>query len=648
MLEEDLTSERKDTETISPANEEVSLSESNFVQPTKKTLKTAPPTNNNTSQCRASTPTERDFEDLQSPKGMATTRTSDRTQACFGTAGPAAPIFHAHDAITHGGVLFAIPALVAQGLLKVTAHYSFEDKHYYSVQSILLILCVMVLLRINCPEQLKQFRSGEMGRFLGIDRFPEVKCLRQKISILSDQKQAHAVQIDLMNHWLSNENETSDSFKFILIDGHQRTYCGYKANLPSKFISREKLCLSATTEYWVNDSKGMPLMVATAELSEKLMEAITTLIIPELKKTNILSSAPIVDHDQDVRLTFVFDREAYSPDFFKKLWDEHRIAIISYRKNVQNKWDHKLFEIVDVKMNNEIVKLQIYEQKLDLKGNEFREIRKLSESGHQTAIITSHPSLAMSLIAEKMFGRWVQENYFKYIKENFKADSMFFYRTCEVDPELVIRNPEYTKKCSEIRRNTEQMKRLSLKLTVIRQKIQDCEDGSSDQDSNTKIKADIKKATKLKNKEILFVEDFQACKVVAQELIAARKLIATKIPVKQMPEESKYNKLESESKLLKNLMISIAYRAETLLTNLIQTSFNREEEEKRMLIKQIMQANADIYPDYHNKVLHVTLQSLSSNRCNQVAITLAEELNKTETIFPDTDLVMEFSVRSKN
>lgn len=40
---------------------------------------------------------------------------------------------------------------------------------------------------------------------------------------------------------------------FFYIDGHVLVYHGDEANLPKRFVSREKLCLSGTTEYWIND-----------------------------------------------------------------------------------------------------------------------------------------------------------------------------------------------------------------------------------------------------------------------------------------------------------------------------------------------------------------------------------------------------------
>lgn len=82
-------------------------------------------------------------------------------------------------------MLFLLPALLAQGLLKTKDVYTWGKRFYYSLESIVLTLAFMALLRIKNPEQLKQCKPGEIGRIIGLDRIPEVKCLRSKLSSAS-------------------------------------------------------------------------------------------------------------------------------------------------------------------------------------------------------------------------------------------------------------------------------------------------------------------------------------------------------------------------------------------------------------------------------------------------------------------------------
>ena len=114
--------------------------------------------------------------------GIATTRAELRCQAAFGLIQQAPVEFETNDNVCNAGVLFLLPALLAQGLLK-SAHqiYSPLRAGYYGLQHILLLLAFMALCRIKSPEQLKNCKPGELGKLMGLDRVPEAKRLRIKL-----------------------------------------------------------------------------------------------------------------------------------------------------------------------------------------------------------------------------------------------------------------------------------------------------------------------------------------------------------------------------------------------------------------------------------------------------------------------------------
>ena len=68
-----------------------------------------------------------------------------------------------------------------------------------------------------------------------------------------------------------------------------------------------------------------------------------------------------------------------------------------------------------------------------------------------------------------------------------------------------------------------------------------------------------------------------------------------------------------------NIIKMIAYRAETAVANLLATFLNtaKTDNEKRMLVKQIIQCHADIEPDLINQTLIITLHTLSATRFNE-------------------------------
>jgi len=557
---------------------------------------------------------ERSYRDARAGEaiGIAATRIEERALAVTGAQVYAPGLFESNESVENGGVLFSLPALISQGLDKLITSFRNLPNGFYGLHHILILLCFMALCRIKNIEQLKKTSVGEFGKLLGLDRIPQVEYLRKKIKQITDQQQCDSARDCLFTLW---RDKMSDLFFYI--DGHVRVYSGQEANLPKHYVSREKLCLSATTEFYVNTFEGLPLMVINGELNEKLKDAVEK-AIPEIKKTIDVSDDP-----NNPGFTLVFDREAYEPGWFIKLWKEHRIAVISYRKNVKDQWDEYLFESTEIQTNNNHVTMQLCELGSLIQGYWFREIRKLTESGHQTSIITTHPDLIMQQVAGKMFSRWGQENFFKYMIENFDFDRMIQYGTeplaCQ---ETSIPNPQYKELTYKIKKMKEKRGRLQAQL------LNKFETMTLDSDRLHKI---ISKNALLTEQ----ITDYTDC---INDLLSKRKTVPSRIKVKNLPEDKKYNKLIEESKKLKNLILMLSYRAETALYSLLPEFYRNAKKDGRQILKEIFTSSADLIPDYQNQILYVRLHSLSTHRANEVVEKLCAFLNDTNTTFPMTNL----------
>ncbi len=548
--------------------------------------------------------------------------------AAIGGAGPAQVIFEAHEGVCGGGILFLLPALLAVGLLKTKDVYELPANHYYGLESVVLTLAFMALARIKNPEQLKQCKPGEIGRIIGLDRIPEVSCLRDKIKLLSSQKKAKQLNSLLINHWYK---DSTGQEAFMYIDGHVRIYHGYSANLPVKFVSRQKLCLNATTEYWVNDSKGNPVMMVMGELSEKLQQVIEFQIIPEIQKTVLFrqpSPTEGYDKDQTPVCTLIFDREAYEPAFFLRLWEKYRIAVITYRKNVREEWPEECFKPVDVIVLEQTVYMHIYEQKTTLGGVAMREIRRLTASGHQTSIITTHPTISSQVVAGRMFSRWSQENFFRYMIADYDFDKMIEFGTQAIDENKQVVNPDYRKLTHILKKEKEKTGRLRASFLAL---------------TEQSIDSELDAIPKLEKRQAILTEKIDEYEQTIQQLKAQRNSIKPRIILKEMPEATRYNQLKPESKMLMNIIKMICYRAETSVANILAQTLV-DQEDKRMLVKQIIQTNADINPDLEQNTLTITLHTLSSPRFNRAAAALAALLNETDTFFPNTKLRLIFKI----
>ena len=188
--------------------------------------------------------------DEGAPLGVATTRSMERVAAAVGLLQEAPIEFEPVADVPLGGVLCALPALLGFGLLRHTRENFTLPPGFYPIETIFLVVAFLALARIRSLEALRYQAPGEWGKLLGLDRVPEVKTLREKLGILcADPERARAWSSTLARDWME---ATPESAGTLYIDGHVRVYHGALTRLPRRYVSRERLCLRGTTDYWVN------------------------------------------------------------------------------------------------------------------------------------------------------------------------------------------------------------------------------------------------------------------------------------------------------------------------------------------------------------------------------------------------------------
>jgi len=359
----------------------------------------------------------RTVEDAAAALGHGCTRPADRVAAAFGLLPEGAPTCFepCHD-VSFGGVLCALPALIACGLLRRVETCFKKLSGYYTTLQVIVLVAQMALCRIKTVEQLQEHSPGELGKLMGLDRVPEVRCLRNKLAQLSEDNAPEKWSGFLSRDWLEAAPELAGA---LYVDGHVRVYQGQKTELPKRFVSRERLCLRGTTDYWVNDALGQPFFVVSRPVDQGMLEALRTDIVPQLLRDvplqpteDVLSSDPYRH-----RFTLIFDREGYSPAFFKTMWNEHRIACITYHKFPKDSWPQEEFVATEIVMpNGESLIMRLAERGSFIGDNKnglwVREVRKLNLNGHQTSLISTAKKNLATKDAGLIFSRWSQENFF--------------------------------------------------------------------------------------------------------------------------------------------------------------------------------------------------------------------------------------------
>ena len=561
----------------------------------------------------------RDARDKHAPMGRAARDVEGRMLASAGLMTEAEPVFAAPaHAVAHGGVLAALPMLLRAGLLGAANRLFRLPDGFYGLTTILLFVAFMTLARVRNPESLRYQAPGEWGAILGLDRCPETKTLRRKIRLLTSAE--HTVrdwQSALARTWAT---EHDDDWATLAVDGHVKVYTGRNGRLPKHFVARQKLCLPASVSYWVNALGGAPLLCLHKALDPKLIKAIEQDVVPHLQHLGVVPEAApdLTRPDAGVpALTLVFDREGWSPDLFKRL-ARRGIACITWHKNFKGEdWPQEDFRTLEVPIHGpagtSATTVDLAEQPIVLRnGLTVRQIRRRLANGRQVPVITTHPQMPLVQVAGAMFSRWSQENFFKYMREQFNLDSLPSHDLAPLDPDAQVVNP--------VRRALEKtIRRVRSRLATARNRLAEALQ-EHHRDTATRLDADA-----------------NALAAELDQLKQQRAHTLTHVRAGDLPEQDKLDALPVGGRLFLDLVRMIAYRAETRMMAPIITTQGKKPNARRLL-RALLTSDANIIPVPANGILRIQLLGLGSDACDRMLAPLVEELNATRTIYPGTDL----------
>jgi transposase len=544
----------------------------------------------------------------------ASDRTFDRQMAYLGLLDDAAPIFRDGTQVPGARVLLALPYLVHSGLLQIARKlYGEIGPAFYGLRTTLLTLFLMALLRIQRPEQLKERDPAAFGRLLGLDRAPEVKTLRRQLSRLAAHHHAEQLGAELARVRVAQRGELMG---FLYVDGHVRAYHG-KRTISSAYVARRHLAMPATTDYWINDRAGDPLLVITADMNASLIKAFP----------NLLRQVRATVGERQV--TIVFDRGGWSPKLFRSMIQEG-FDILTYRKHKGRLINERRFVRRRAKLDGHWVAYELHDQPVRLLNGKLRlrQITRLCESGHQTQIMTSRWDLRDIEVAHRMFERWRQENFFKYMREEFLLDALVDYRIEPEDPTRTIPNPK--------------RRALDKQIRIARTELDEIERqyGAAAADQTEQHRPTMRG---FKIACAKFGKQLRAARERLSKFIKQRRNVPARVEIRDLSERTVV-KLATERKHLTDIIKMLAYQAESDLLNLIRSHYLRAEQEGRTLLHEIFAAAGDI--KVTQSELQITLAPLSSPHRTRAVQALCELLDQTVTVFPGSRLRVRFAMRA--
>jgi prepilin-type processing-associated H-X9-DG protein len=540
-------------------------------------------------------------------------RSGDRLLACLGLLDDASPLFGPQAKVPRVGVLLAVPPLVHSGVFECAQQiYGSLGPAFYGLRTSLLTLLLMALWRIKRPEGLKEHSPQELGRVLGLDRAPEVKTLRRKLTRLAGVGRAAQFGQALAQRRIALHGA---ALGFLYVDGHVRVYHG-QHRLPKAHVARMRLSMPATTDYWVNDATGDPLFVVTAEANAGLVKMLPGI----LEQVRSLVGQR--------RITVVFDRGGFSSKLFQQILAAG-FDLLTYRKGRCRRIPRNRFQPCQTRLGGKTTTYLLADQEVRLlKGKlRLRQVTRLAEDGHQTPILTSRRDLPAAQVAYRMFDRWRQENFFKYLREEYALDAVADYSAVPDDSIREVPNPAWAAADAKLRQAFAHLERLQAEYGL---------EVSDNIESLRRTMRGFKIAHgKLGQSITRAMEQVMLC----QE---RRTALPKRIPLQELPGEP-VMKLAPERKHLTNLLKMVAYQAESDLLRAVAPHYRRADDEGRTLIQSALASAADL--EVTATELRVTLAPLSSPHRTRAIAVLCQELNQTDTFFPGSKLRLHYAVR---
>ena len=585
-----------------------------------------------------------------------------------------APVeFQSADNVPHAGVLLGLALLGDTHLLsEARAVYGALKNSWYGLRSVLFTLLAMALLRIKRPEQLKHRDPAGLGCVLGLPRAAEVKTLRRKLDEIANRR----LSVELHRRLAQRRAEDhADELATLYIDGHVRTYHG-RHRIGKTYVSRQKSVQRGETDFWVHLPAGQPLLVIHNPPQSSFREVLTQEVLPEIRR--------VVGES---RVRVIFDREGWCRELFRELLRQG-FDFTTYRKGPYPPLpDDQFHTVTHDGPSGERVTYDLAESVFAESGwPTLRLVAVNKQNGEQTHIVSTgcvtwaefgqpvgadYVEPSETATAWWMFGRWTQENWFKYMEEQFALDVLVDYRVEAADGEQQVVNPRWRELDRQTAAARSQLQRAQAKYAQTCLRIEAATTNTtavntaavntaavntaavntaaspsrkSNASSATRCPADVPCGECLTCQLSREAAAITKCQTELDDLRATRRATPKQICLRDATDRDLVT-LSFDSKLFTDTVKICAYEIETRLCRLLAADFGRSEQEGRSLIRDLLQTPGDVRVTGNELTIH--LEQRSAPRYTQGLQSLCTQLNALTPTLPETAYRLRFHVKPR-
>ena len=566
-------------------------------------------------------------------------RSGERAAARWGQLSAAPPVFAPAGRVPLAGLLLAMPALEATGLLDCAATvFGGLPNGFYGLDTMLTEGVLRALAGEPRAEGASRVDPVALGRVLGLDRAPEVKTIRRKITALVATGRAEELQAAMAARHVARLDGTNPDLAAVFyVDGHVRAYQGGR-RVAKTHIARLRFPAPATVETWVSDAAGDPVLVVMAQPGASLAMELRRLL-PELRRAV---------GDQR-RVLVGFDRGGWSPALFEHMHAQG-FDVLTWRKVPADDVAPDLFAdvsfvdesgrghswrvadtTVDLPTGDDEQVFAMREVSLEVPNTKAGKDKHPQALTRQIHILTTRTDLSPGEVIYRMGSRWRQENYFRYARMHFDLDSHDAYATTDDDPTRMVPNPAKKKAHRQVLAARARYERA---LAATDAALLDAK--SPPPGEHLLITNQVHDA---------ITADLRQAEADLDGAQAAHRAVPTRLPLAKVNPGQQV--LDTQTKLLTHAIRMAAFNTATALARAIRvyTGYARADDEAHNLVRQALTGSGDIDPS--DGVLTVRLDPLPTQRATTAIAELCEHLTATETRYPGTELVLRYEVKTR-
>lgn len=331
------------------------------------------------------------------------------------------------DHVQHVGTWIVMAMLAHFGLYERADVFAHDNKLDGNAVRVALDAVVSALaIGEECVEGVRRLETPSAPRLLRSTHAPSASWVRRVLHELADAGGAVHLHLGMAGHWIREAQEQTSRPVVFYVDNHLRPYTG-KHVIRKGWRMQDKRVRPGTTDYYVHDERGRPVLRVDAPSHDSLPEHLFS--IADTLRAGL---------GEPTRILLGFDRAGAYPETMAALRDRH-VEFVSYERRPFPLLPASAFDQT-ITIDDE--KLAVCDQRINLRAGRgrVRRIAVRTPDDRQINLVAASEEQADRLVSV-MFHRWRQENGFKHGVERWGINQLDARRVDAYPPDTIVPNP---------------------------------------------------------------------------------------------------------------------------------------------------------------------------------------------------------------